>query len=138
MAVGAQVDIIDIPGYMPRINNEQMNELFAANLVELVGAENVGYAAHGTGSSDYGDVQHLVPGIHPYVGGAVGVEHGSSYAIENPELFYIVAAKAMAMTTIDLLANGAEKALEIKKCKQGRIPGCMGRADEIRRKFERN
>ena len=35
--------------------------------------------------------------------------------IEDPELLYIVAAKTMAMTAIDLLANGAEKALDIKK-----------------------
>ena len=28
---------------------------------------------------------------------------------------YITAAKSMAMTAIDLLANGAEKALEIKR-----------------------
>ena len=79
------------------------------------GAENVGYAAHGTGSSDYGDIQHLVPGIHPYVGGAIGTEHGSDYAIQDREMLYLVAAKAMAMTAIDLLANGAEKALEIKQ-----------------------
>ena len=115
MAVGAQVDIVEIPGYMPRINNKAMNELFAANCAELIGAENCTYTEHSTGSSDYGDIQHLVPGIHPYVGGAIGVEHGSSYMIQKPELLYIVAAKAMAMTTIDLLANGAEKALEIKK-----------------------
>ena len=115
MAVGAEVEIVDIPGYMPRINNKTMNELFAANCAELVGAENCTYTEHSTGSSDYGDVQHLVPGIHPYVGGAVGTEHGSSYAIADPEMLYIVAAKAMAMTAIDLLANGAEKAIEIKK-----------------------
>ena len=30
-------------------------------------------------------------------------------------MLYLVAAKAMAMTAIDLLANGAEKALEIKQ-----------------------
>ena len=92
-----------------------MQRLLVANCAELVGAENCTYTEHSTGSSDYGDVQHLVPGIHPYVGGAVGTEHGSSYAIADPEMLYIVAAKAMAMTAIDLLANGAEKAIEIKK-----------------------
>ncbi len=115
MAVGAEVEIVEIPGYMPRINNQTMNELFAANCAELVGAEKCTYTEHPTGSSDYRDIQHLVPGIHPYVGGATGTEHGSSYAIEDREMLYIVAAKAMAMTAIDLLANGAEKALEIKR-----------------------
>lgn len=115
MAVGAEVEIVEIPGYMPRINNKAMNELFAANCAELIGAENCTYTEHSTGSSDYGDIEHLIPGIHPYVGGAVGVEHGSSYAIQDREMLYLVAAKAMAMTAIDLLANGAEKALEIKQ-----------------------
>lgn len=115
MAVGAQVEITEIPGYMPRINNKEMNELFAANCAALIGEDKLTYTEHSTGSSDYGDVMHLIPGIHPYIGGAVGTEHGSSYAIEDPEMLYIVAAKSMAMTAIDLLANGAEKAAEIKK-----------------------
>lgn len=115
MAVGAEVDIIEIPGFLPRVSNERMDELFRQNIVQLVGAENVAAGGHGTGSSDIGDVMHVMPAIHPYVGGAAGAGHTKDYRVDDPELFYVVPAKAMAMTIIDLLANGAKEALTIKE-----------------------
>ena len=114
MAVGAEIEIQEIPGYMPRDNNKAMNALFEANLASIVGAENIEHQIHSTGSSDFGDVMHLVPGIHPYVAGATGGEHSPSFQVTDPETLYIASAKTLAMTAIDLLANGAEKALEIK------------------------
>ena len=112
-AVGAQVVIQEIPGYMPRMNNKRMNELFEANVTPLVGADHVINNGHSTGSSDFGDIMHLMPGIHPYIGGAVGRGHSSDYQIADPEMFYIVPAKAMAMTAIDLLWDGAAEAKAI-------------------------
>ena len=99
---------------MPRDNNKAMNVLFEANLASIVGAENIEHQIHSTGSSDFGDVMHLVPGIHPYVAGATGGEHSPYFQVTDPETLYIASAKTLAMTAIDLLANGAEKALEIK------------------------
>lgn len=115
MAVGAKVEIKEIPGYMPRMNDKMMNDIFEQNLIELVGKDHIVHMGHNTGSSDFGDVMHLVPAIHPYIGGAVGGGHSSEYQVADPELMYIVAAKSMAMTAIDLLADGAEKALEVVK-----------------------
>ena len=115
MAVGAQVEIVEIPGYMPRRNDQMFNDVFEKNLDILVGPEHVRHYQHMGGCSDFGDVQHIIPAIHPYIGGAVGGGHASDYLVADPELMYITAAKSMAMTAIDLLANGAEKALEIKR-----------------------
>lgn len=114
-AVGAEVEIVEIPGFLPRINNPRMTDLFRENVAELVGAENVAENTHGTGSSDIGDVMHIMPAIHPYVGGAVGAGHTKDYQVADPDLFYIVPAKAMAMTVIDLLADGAVEALAVKR-----------------------
>ena len=115
MAIGAEVEIVQLPGYLPRINEEVMTDLFRQNATELVGAEQVVEGGHGTGSSDIGDISHIMPTIHPHVGGAMGRGHASDYMIEDEELAYIVPAKIMAMTAIDLLANGAAKALEAKE-----------------------
>ena len=112
-AVGAQVVIQEIPGYMPRMNEKRMNQLFEANVTPLVGSDHVVNNGHTTGSSDFGDIMHLMPGIHPYIGGAVGRGHSSDYQIVDPEMFYIVPAKAMAMTVIDLLWDGAAEAKAI-------------------------
>jgi hypothetical protein len=48
-----------------------------------------------------------MPAIHPYAGGAQGAGHGSDYEIVDYETAAVIPAKAMAMTVLDLLANGA-------------------------------
>lgn len=113
-AVGAEVEIIQIPGYLPRLNEPTLVDIFTKNAVALVGEELVGHGAHGAGSSDIGDVSMLMPTVHPYVGGVTGHGHASDYAIADEELAYIGAAKLLAMGVIDLLADGAAKSLEAK------------------------
>lgn len=115
MAVGAEVDIIEIPGFLPRINNPHLTEIFRRNAAHIVGEANVATGGHGAGSSDIGDVMHIMPAIHPYIGGAAGAAHTKEYAINDPELFYVVPAKVLAMTIIDLLADEADEAVAIKK-----------------------
>ena len=110
MAVGANVKIQTIPGYMPLNQNQAMADIFEANSVDLVGKENVGHVAHRTGSTDMGDVSQLMPVIHPYVGGASGLGHGADYVIEDYKLAVITAAKALTATAVDLLGAGAANA----------------------------
>ncbi len=114
-AMGADIEIKEIPGYMPRMNNKEMNQFFHANAIAVVGEDNVINNGHTTGSSDFGDIMHLMPAIHPYIGGAKGVGHSSNYQVEDPEMFYIAPTKIMAMTIIDLLYDGAAEAQKIIK-----------------------
>lgn len=107
MAVGAGVRIQTIPGYMPLAQDGQMNEIFRPIAAQLVGSEGVGHVAHRTGSTDMGDISQIMPAIHPYVGGATGLGHGADYVVHDYQLAVITAAKAMAATVVDLLADGA-------------------------------
>ena len=109
MAVGGQVNIKTIPGYLPLRQNKAMSDVFKANADDLVGEDNVGHTAHRGGSTDMGDISHLMPTIHPYVGGATGLGHGSNYLVEDYGLAVVTAAKALANTAIDLLADGASR-----------------------------
>jgi len=109
MAVGADVKIQTIPGYMPLQQNKGMAEIFRANAADLVGEENVSYVNHRGGSTDMGDISHLMPVIHPYVGGAVGLGHGATYVIEDYSLAVIKGAKALAYTVIDMLGDNASQ-----------------------------
>lgn len=110
MAVGGKVNIQTIPGYLPLKQDKGLSDVFQANAAFLVGEEDVGQVSHRTGSTDMGDVSQLMAAIHPYVGGATGLGHGSDYVIQDYGLAVITAAKALAGTVIDLLADGGSKA----------------------------
>ena len=60
-------------------------------------------------------MSNRIPVLHASIGGARGVAHSGDYEIYDPELAYIKAAKLLAMTVIDLLADGAKKGLDVKK-----------------------
>ena len=96
LAVGASVNIQTIPGYLPLVQDSSFSQLFESNAVDLVGKDNVGHVPHRTGSTDMGDVSHLMPAIHPYVGGASGLGHGADYVIEDYGLAVITAAMRWA------------------------------------------
>lgn len=113
MAMGAAVNIQTIPGYLPLMQNKRMAEVFEGNANALVGAENVAHIDHRTGSTDMGDVSYLMPVIHPYVGGASGIGHGADYVVQDYQLAVITAAKSMAATVIDLLADGAAEGRQV-------------------------
>jgi amidohydrolase len=113
VALGAKVEITTLPGYMPLFNDRQMADLFKANFLTFYGEEEWEETGHRTGSTDMGDIAHIMPALHPHVAGFSGTGHGSDWAIEDKYLAYILPAKLMAMTVIDLLAGGAAKAREI-------------------------
>lgn len=113
MAIGAEVEIQEIPGYLPLLNEPALDQLFEQNAGELVAAEAISSGGDFTGSFDFGDVSHLMPTLHPFIAGVTGDLHTREFANTDPELAYIVPAKAMAMTIVDLLFEGAETAKQI-------------------------
>jgi len=113
MAMGAEVEINTIPGYLPQRNNRSMGELFGANVEALFGPGSFDIGGHRTGSTDMGDIAHLIPVIHPYVASATGKTHGADFCITEPEHAYLTPAKLLAMTAIDLLWDDAAPARRI-------------------------
>jgi amidohydrolase len=113
LALGAQVEIETLPGYLPLFNNMEMAEIFKANAVALVGEANFTSIGHRTGSTDMGDISHVMPTLHPYMGGASGNAHGADFQITDAKLAYLGPAKALAMTAVDLLWDDAATARSI-------------------------
>ena len=113
MAVGGSVEITTLPGYLPIRSDESLLGIYARNAANLVGKPNLRRLTHRTGSTDMGDVSQLMPVIHPYVNAAEGVGHGADYMVRDYELGVLTGAKAMAMTVIDLLRDGAAAARQI-------------------------
>lgn len=113
-AVGGECEIEEIPGYLPLNQDNNLSELFAANMSKLIGAENVVPGPHVPASTDIGDVSQIIPAIQPSVGGYSGVAHGRDFCVTDPDMAYIYPAQAIAMTVVDLLFDGAQNALAIK------------------------
>jgi amidohydrolase len=115
MAIGAEVEILDLPGYLPSLFDHRLDQLFAANMAALLGPEAVGQAGHQTGSSDIGDISHLMPALHAYIKAGKGNLHTEDFVISDHRLAYLESAKGLALTAVDLLWDGAREGLSIKK-----------------------
>ena len=116
LAVGASVKITNIPGYLPMKHDTHLQELFRQNATALIGESRTlvipGRRNRG-GSTDMGDLSHLMPVCHPYTAGAVGSGHSKEYLINDYQAAVVNPAKIMAMVVIDLLAEGGAKAKEV-------------------------
>ena len=112
-AVGATCELQDLPGYLPLRPDETLRNVLRDNAVALFGEEHVAVGPHNAGSTEMGDVSHLIPVVHPWVGCAKGVLHGANFVLDNEEVAYEKSPEVLAMTIIDLLYDDAKKAEEI-------------------------
>ncbi|MCD6397440.1 MAG: amidohydrolase [Spirochaetaceae bacterium] len=110
MAVGANIRIDEIPGYFPLLNNEDLDEIFRQNAENIFEKDRIVSGGDFTGSFDFGDISHLMPALHPMIGGVKGGLHTKDFHITDPYLAYIAPAKLMALTVVDLLFDNAAKA----------------------------
>src|SRR6202035_2828538 len=68
MASGVEVGIVVREGYKDMVNNLTLARRFGTHLEALGRAPRETDARVGAGSTDMGDVSHVVPSIHPYLG----------------------------------------------------------------------
>ncbi len=114
-AIGAQVEITDLPGYLPCLKDDRLDQIFAANAAARFGTGAIGQAGHLTASSDLGDISHLMPTLQPFIQAGRGNLHTEEFLVSDPQLAYVESAKGLALTAVDLLWEGAEEGLHIKK-----------------------
>ncbi|MBR0113828.1 MAG: hypothetical protein IJM11_01450, partial [Firmicutes bacterium] len=115
LALGAGVTLCDRPGYSPETHDPQFMKLVEECCCDLVGKEHVAfdYTHWNTGSSDFGDLTCVMPGVQFNAAGASGTGHGIDYQIADPNRACVNAAKAQLFVADALLCNGAEKAKKI-------------------------
>lgn len=115
LSMGAKVTLCDRPGYTPELHDLQFMQLVEQCCKDLVGEEQVefNYERFGTGSSDFGDLTAVMPGVQFRAYGASGRAHGIDYFITDPVKACVNPAKAQIFVADALLSNGAEKAKAI-------------------------
>ena len=121
LALGARVEIETLPGLPAPLQSRGHGAPLRGERAGLLGAEHVTESGHRSGSTDMGDISHLVPSLHPYMGGATGRGHGADYAIADKHLAYVESAKQLALMAVDLLWGDAEVARDILRSWQPRM-----------------
>ncbi len=115
-AVGARCEIIELPGYLPAVQSEDLNDLMYKELRMLVGEDVMKVCpGFGGGSSDQGDVSHLLPSIQSYFAGVEGGLHTKDFCMKDKELTMLTAAKAMLCLAIELLYDDAATGRKVKE-----------------------
>lgn len=114
LALGANVEIEDIPGYAPLYNNKDMMLLAKDALDNLDGVEYEVRDVFSSGCTDMGDLSCIMPVVHPYAPGAVGKDHGKDYFIKDPDLACVMSAKWQLEMLRLLLENGGKRTKDIK------------------------
>jgi len=113
LAMGASLEIVSIPGYLPLDNNKDFAKVFTENVVTEFGEDALTTQAdtvNAGGSTDMGDLSQIMPALHPYVAAAEGTGHGIDYVIADYRRAVVDSAIAMALTVVDLLSDNAAEA----------------------------
>jgi amidohydrolase len=112
MASDVQIEMRARRGYRDLVNNMALARRFGEHLRALGRTPRERDPRIGAGSTDMGDVSHVVPSIHPWLaivdeGAALCHEHrfAEAAAAEPAARTALVAAKSMARTAVDLLSD---------------------------------
>lgn len=110
LSIGTNVDICDIPGYAPLVNDKNLIDIVeqAAKLA-IPEYKFVKINSVASGSTDMGDLSCIMPVVHPYSGGSKGKGHGNNFEIADPIAACVGSAKLqLAMLYLLLTDDGKE------------------------------
>lgn len=115
VAMGAQLHICDMPGYATEYHDHMFMDLCQKCCEDLSGKGKVKFDhnAWSKGSSDFGDLTMVMPGVQFYANGHTGLGHGIDFCVADPERACVNPAKAELFIADALLSDGAAKAKEI-------------------------
>ncbi|ADU26483.1 amidohydrolase [Ethanoligenens harbinense] len=116
-ALGAKVEIKDIPGYLPVIAQPPQRPLREAAdvLGNMATIQKADLSGHNPLSTDVGDLSQLMPVLGFTTGGCTGTLHGPDFRVVDLPRTCRLAAKMMALTAYSLLKNQAEELKEIRE-----------------------
>ena len=116
LAMDTGLTIETMPGYLPVLRQKTPEEILRAVQAAL-GTERVKPADlsnHDGGSTDVGDVQHLLPVLTFHTGGMAGNLHTSDFDIVDEEEAYLDTARIFAIHAYLLLKDHAALAKKLK------------------------
>ncbi len=114
LSIGTNIEIIDIPGYGPLLNDENLKLVVKEAAEAIIPEYDFNFTdIMGSGSTDMGDLSCVIPSVHPNAGGATGKSHGSDYYIADPVAACVDSAKMQLGMLLILLSDGAKRAKQV-------------------------
>ena len=133
VSLGASLHLNDRAGYGPESDDVNFMRLAKRICADLVGEDRVFFNENGisNGSSDFGDITAVMPGLQFSCAGAGGTGHGIDYTIVNPEKLCMNSVKAQLMIIDELLSDNGRKAAEIIGAYKSEYSGIKDYLDSI-------
>lgn len=112
-AIGCGVELDDHPGYFPLNNDPNLVAMMTEVMEEIAGPGCVEARPWGTGCTDMGDVSAIMPAIHPYCAGSIGIGHGKDYYVADKKAGCLLPAQCLAAAVGKLLCDDAAYAKKV-------------------------
>ena len=106
-ALGGTCIIEDIPGYLPFIPSKPLSEVIYKNMLDYTDDDNIKWNEKSVAAGDVGDMSIFKPVTQYGYTGFKGRMHGNNLQIADPYEVYIVQAKIVAGSVIDLLTDNS-------------------------------
>lgn len=124
IGLGCEAEVITIPGYLPTIpaKNTELIEQVLLDLSKEEKERGIDYPVqyrnadfHEAGSTDFGEVSHILPLYQFRTGGYSGELHDAGITVNDEQLAYVEPAKIFALTVYRLLKNNGEEIRKIRE-----------------------
>lgn len=113
LSLGANIEIIDSPGYSPFKNDENMKQV-AIEAAKIAGIDDLfEMKSVITGSTDMGDLSAVMPTVQPYSAGSRGAGHSKDFVISDIDEACVKSAKWQIAMLELLLSDGAARAKKV-------------------------
>lgn len=113
--MGCEFKIDTIPGYLPLKQDEKLSNALATAGERVLGKDNVRSGADMVGSTDIGDLSHLMPTLQATLGGFVGEQHSSDFKCVDIEKSCIIGGTILAEFVYIVLGNYAKVGKDVVK-----------------------
>ena len=113
LALGANIDIQDVPGYAPFTNCEVLIDVVEEAVGSLPDMEFKRYEHFSTGSTDMGDLSAIMPTVQPCLPGATGILHGANFVFPDAQKACVDSAIVQLQMLDILMKDDATKAKQV-------------------------
>lgn len=105
MALNAECEVNDMPGYLPFHQNHDLSMVIYKNMLEFTTKDQILTDEKSVAAGDIGDLGCFIPTIQFGYTGFTGTMHGKNLEVSNENEVYIEPAKIVAMSVLDLLQD---------------------------------